>query len=105
MEKWKKCQVKELPYEIRNRAVYVGFDMSAKIDLTSVSFILPIMDDGIAKYIIFSHSFIPNRDKLMERKLVDKVPYDTWEELGFLTITNTPIVDQEQVMQYVIKNL
>ncbi|MEG0069782.1 MAG: terminase TerL endonuclease subunit [Cetobacterium sp.] len=103
MEKWKKCQVKELPYEIRNRAVYVGFDMSAKIDLTSVSFILPIMDDGIAKYIIFSHSFIPNRDKLMERKLVDKVPYDTWEELGFLTITNTPIVDQEQVMQYVIK--
>lgn len=103
MEKWKKCQVKELPYEIKNRSVYVGFDMSAKIDLTSVSFIIPIMVEGIAKYIVFSHSFIPNREKLMERKAVDKVPYDTWEELGFLTVTNTPIVDQEQVMNYVIK--
>ncbi|MGL5655898.1 MAG: terminase large subunit [Fusobacteriaceae bacterium] len=103
MEKWKKCQVKELPYCILNRPVYVGFDMSAKIDLTSVAFVIPIMDEGKAKYIIFSHSFIPNREKLMERKAVDKVPYDTWEELGFLTVTNTPIVDQEAVMQYVLE--
>lgn len=103
MEKWKKCQVSELPYEIRDRDVYVGFDMSAKIDLTSVGFILPIEDKNIMKYVIFSHSFIPNREKLIERQRVDKVPYDVWEEMGFLTITNTPIVDQEQVMQYVIK--
>lgn len=103
MEKWKKCQVKELPYCVLNRPVYVGFDMSAKIDLTSVSFIIPIIDEGKAKYIVFSHSFIPNREKLMERKAVDKVPYDVWEELGFLTVTNTPIVDQEAVMKYVIE--
>ncbi|MGL5766900.1 MAG: terminase large subunit [Sarcina sp.] len=103
MEKWKKCEVKELPYNVFNRPVYVGFDMSAKIDLTSVAFIIPIIDLGVAKYIIFSHSFIPNRDKLMERKMKDKVPYDSWEERGFLTVTNTPIVDQEQVMNYVIE--
>lgn len=101
MEKWKKCQVKELPYEIKNRDVYVGFDMSAKIDLTSVNFTIPILDDEVPKYIIFSHSFIPNREKLMERKKIDKVPYDSWEERGFLTVTDTPIVDQEQVMEYV----
>ena len=103
MEKWKKCEVKELPYNVFNRPVYVGFDMSAKIDLTSVSFEIPIMDDGIAKYIIFSHSFIPNREKLMERKMIDKVPYDTWEEQGFLSVTNTPIVDQDFVMNYVFE--
>lgn len=103
MEKWKKCEVKELPYNVFNRPVYVGFDMSAKIDLTSVAFIIPIIDLGVAKYIVFSHSFIPNRDKLMERKMKDKVPYDSWEERGFLTVTNTPIVDQEQVMNYVIE--
>lgn len=101
MEKWKKCQVKKLPYDIKNRPVYVGFDMSAKIDLTSASFIIPIIDEGVPKYIIFSHSFIPNREKLIERKNIDKVPYDSWEEMGFLTVTNTPIVDQEQVMEYV----
>lgn len=103
MDKWKRCEVKELPYEIKNRAVYVGFDMSSKIDLTSVAFVLPILDDNVAKYVIFTHSFIPNREKLMERIMVDKVPYDSWEERGYLTITDTPIVDQEQVMNYVLK--
>ncbi|MGL4946724.1 MAG: terminase large subunit domain-containing protein, partial [Cetobacterium sp.] len=29
MEKWKKCEVKEIPFCLKNRAVYVGFDMSA----------------------------------------------------------------------------
>ncbi|MCX3068434.1 terminase large subunit [Cetobacterium somerae] len=103
MEKWKRCEVKKLPFDILNRPVYVGFDMSAKIDLTSVAFIIPIMIDEVTKYVVFSHSFIPNRDKLMERKLIDKVPYDSWEERGFLTVTNTPIVDQEQVMNYVLR--
>lgn len=103
MEKWKRCEVKKLQYEIKNREVYVGFDMSAKIDLTSVAFVLPVLDDNTPKYIVFSHSFIPNREKLMERIMVDKVPYDSWEERGYLTITDTPIVDQEQVMNYVLK--
>lgn len=103
MEKWKRCEVKKLQYEIKNREVYVGFDMSAKIDLTSVAFVLPVLDDNTPKYIVFSHSFIPNREKLKERIMVDKVPYDSWEERGYLTITDTPIVDQEQVMNYVLK--
>ncbi|MGL5427167.1 MAG: terminase large subunit [Cetobacterium sp.] len=102
MEKWKNCEVKELPFDLKNRAVYVGFDMSAKIDLTSVAFIVPLMDDGTPKYAVFSHSFIPNREKLMERKMVDKVPYDSWEERGFLSVTDTPIVDQAYVMDYVL---
>ncbi len=28
--------------------------------------------------------------------------YDAWERMGFLTVTNTPIVDQNAVMQYVL---
>ena len=55
------------------------------------------------KYIVFSHSFIPNREKLTERKRKDKVDYDAWERMGCLTVTNTPIVDQNAVMDYVIK--
>ena len=109
MAKWKACEVKEIPYDLKNRSVYVGFDMSAKIDLTSVAFIIPILTDEldqtgkkIVKYIVFSHSFIPNREKLIERKAVDKVPYDAWERNGYLTITDTPIVDQNAVMQYVL---
>lgn len=110
MAKWKKCEVKKISYDLKNRIVYVGFDMSAKIDLTSVAFIIPILTDEldssgnkIVKYICFSHSFIPNRAKLRERIAIDKVPYDSWERLGYLTITDTEIVDQQQVIDYVLE--
>lgn len=101
MNKWKNCEVKEIQFNLHNRDVYVGFDMSAKTDLTSVAFVIPVMEEGVPKYVVYSHSFIPNREKLQERKTVDKMPYDSWEERGFLTITDSPIVDQNQVMKYV----
>lgn len=110
MQKWKKCQVEEIPINTRGMDVYVGFDMSAKIDLTSVAFMIPFQSGEkdqtgkeIIKYILYSHSFVPNREKLAERKAKDKVDYDAWERQGFLTVTNTPIVDQNAVMRYAIE--
>ncbi len=102
MAKWNACKVQKLPVDIRGREVYIGFDMSAKIDLTSVSFIIPYKDGEIVKYILYSHSFIPNRDKLRERIKSDKMPYDAWERDGFLTVTDTEIVDQNAVIRYVM---
>lgn len=109
MAKWKKCEVEKLPVDATGMPVYVGFDMSSKIDLTSVAFVIPFLGDkqdqngvSVTQYIVFSHSFIPNQEKLRERILIDKVPYDAWERMGFLTITNTEIVDQSAVMQYVL---
>lgn len=101
MGKWKNCIVDFIDMELTNKSVYVGFDMSAKIDLTSVSFVIPIIIDNIKKYIIFSHSFIPNTEKLRERIIKDKQPYDLWVEKGYITITNTPVVDQNVVLKYV----
>ncbi len=110
MAKWKACEVKEIPIDTKGRSVYVGFDMSAKTDLTSVSFMIPYLSgvfdaEGkeIVKYVVYSHSFIPNREKLAERKSKDKVDYDAWERMGFLSVTNTPIVDQSAVMRYVLE--
>ena len=101
MEKWKACEVSELPVDISGMPVYVGFDMSAKLDLTSVAFVIPFLDGKTIKYVVFSHSFIPSREKLMEHVKVDHAPYDAWEMQGFITITDTPIVDQSAVMDYV----
>ena len=33
----------------------------------------------------------------------DKVAYDAWERMGFLDVTDTPIVDQGAVMRYVLE--
>lgn len=109
MKKWKACEVKELPIDLKGRPVYVGFDMSSKIDLTSVAFVVPFQTNKkdssnkkIVNYAVWTHSFIPTVDKLREHIIKDKVPYDAWERLGYLTLTNTPIVDQATVMRYVL---
>ena len=117
MSKWKKCERKEIPVDTKGMSVYVGFDMSAKIDLTSVAFVIPFqtgrfkkvlakngseIDKEVVGYIVYSHSFIPNRARLAERISKDKVPYDAWERMGCLTVTDTEIVDQDAVMRYVI---
>ncbi len=110
MAKWKACEVEGLPIDITGQPVYVGFDMSAKTDLTSVAFIIPYLSgsyDGngkeIVKYIVWTHSFIPTREKLREHIVKDKAPYDYWGRAGYLTVTDTPIVDQGAVMRYVLE--
>ena len=104
MKKWKACEVKKIPYDLRGRPVYVGVDISSKIDLTSVSFIFPI-DDPVGvlerKYVVKSHSFAPNEEKIKERELKDRVTYLSWYLRGFISVTNTPIVDQKAVMRYI----
>lgn len=102
MEKWKACEVEKIPYDLKNKNVFVGFDMSAKVDLTSVAFIIPINDKGVKKYVCFSHSFAPSDEKLVERTRVDKAPYTTWGYKNkYITTTNSEVVDQNVVMKYV----
>ena len=103
MGKWRRCRVEKIPFDLTGQPVYVGFDLSAKIDLTSVAFVLPIRAEDAVKYVVFSHSFIPSREKLRERCRMDKVPYDAWERLGYLTVTNSEIVDQNQVIAYALE--
>ncbi len=103
MFKFKKCEVKKIERDLKGLPVYIGFDMSSKIDLTSIAFVIPFMNKGVANYYIFVHSFIPNHEKLIERERVDKAPYISWVDRGYITVTDTPIVDQEQVISYMEK--
>lgn len=109
MKRWKRCEVRELPIALEHHPVYVGFDMSSKIDLSSVAFVVPFvsgekddMGKDIIKYIVWTHSFIPTWEKLREHIVKDKVPYDAWERMGYLTVTDTPIVHQGAIMRYVL---
>ena len=109
MKRWKRCEVRELPITLEHHPVYVGFDMSSKIDLSSVAFVVPFvsgekddMGKDIIKYIVWTHSFIPTWEKLREHIVKDKVPYDAWERMGYLTVTDTPIVHQGAIMRYVL---
>lgn len=113
--KWEKCRVEDKERErylhdfIRGKKCFVGFDLSAKLDLTSVAFVIPYQSDELdsmgnkkVKFIIFVHSFIPNEEKLMERKAKGKVLYDLWaEDDKYITVTDSNVVDQSKVWNYV----
>ncbi|NNV07784.1 terminase large subunit [Geobacillus sp. MMMUD3] len=95
-ERWAACSVENLP-DISGLDAYVGVDLSATTDLTSVSIEIPL-DDG--KFVVLSHSFIPE-EKLNERVKTDKMPFDQWIRQGWITATPGAVVDYTFVREYI----
>lgn len=56
--------------------------------MTSIAIVIPFMIDGIKKYFVHTHSFIPS-SRVDEHIKTDKVPYDVWIEKGLVTVTET----------------
>jgi phage terminase large subunit-like protein len=70
------------------RKCWVGLDLSSGGDLTSLALIIPYSVDGVRKYYIHSHSFIP-KNRMDEHIKTDNAPYDMWHKEGLLTRTET----------------
>lgn len=100
MQKWDKCIVKELP-DLTGKEVYIGVDLSATLDLTSVAFLIPL-DDG--KFAVKSHSFIPE-SKLKDRINSDKMPFDYWVNKNWITEIPGETIDDRDVIEYIKKEV
>lgn len=95
-DKWKNCATDQ-PIDITGREVFIGVDLSKRVDLTSVGFSF-ILDDG--SYYVKGHSFIPE-EVLKEKIHTDRVPYDLWEQQGWLTVTPGAVIDTNYIMDYI----
>ena len=96
--KWKACKVVE--YDTTGHDVYIGVDLSKRIDLTSVGNVFPT-EYG---YHVEQHSFMPE-DALSERRTKDKVPYDLWIEEGWLSVTPGAVVDYSFVEKWILDEI
>jgi len=98
MQKWAACGVEaeDLP-DLRGQSCYVGVDLSAKIDLTSVAFVFPLG----GKYVVLSHSFIPEA-RFNERLHTDRTYYDVWRRRGRITLIPGEVVDYRHIKAWVI---
>lgn len=96
LAKWNACGVDELP-DLRGREVFIGVDLSATLDLTSVSFLVPVGDETFA---VLGHSFMPEGTMFAKTK-TDKVPYDLWKRQGWLSTTEGDVVDYRFVQKYI----
>lgn len=88
MTKWKASATQKTLEDFRGKKCFVGLDLSSGGDLTTIVLLFPFWVDGVKKYFIHSHSFMPAK-RLQEHINTDRAPYDKWVQDGLITVTNT----------------
>lgn len=85
---WKECESERTLEDFRGQKCYAGLDLSSGGDLTSIALVFVYYVDGVKKYYIHSHSFIPKM-KVEEHIKSDDAPYNLWIKDELLTVTGT----------------
>ena len=88
MELWQNGVTKKTLEDFRGQKCYVGLDLSAGGDLTSLAIVFPFLKDDVRKYFVHAHSFIPKR-RVEEHIKTDRTEYDLWIRDGLVTVTET----------------
>jgi phage terminase large subunit-like protein len=99
MGKWAELEVSREAFLGMTKGLkcIVGGDLSKKIDLTADAFLFALDDDRIA---ICAHGFMPENSVVMHEK-TDKIPYRSWREDGWLTMTEGDVTDYEAVKTHI----
>lgn len=89
--------------DLEGETCYLGLDLSKTTDLTCVSLNFPTFDDeGKAILKVKQMYFIPNED-IEHREQEDNVPYQDLAEKGFVTFCDGKMIDQDQVLEYIVE--
>lgn len=85
---WKECESERTLEDFRGQKCYAGLDLSSGGDLTSIALVFVYYVDGVKKYYVHSHSFIPKM-RVEEHIKSDDAPYDLWIKNKLLTVTES----------------
>lgn len=102
MQKYVECEKVNADFNIEDlegKKCFIGIDLSATTDITSVSMEFPL-DDG--RYAWIQKSFLPE-ENMVERERRDKVPYSAWARQGWITLTPGETVDYDWIKSYIIE--
>ncbi|EJR68634.1 hypothetical protein IIO_00162 [Bacillus cereus VD115] len=88
--------------DLTGEICYLGLDLSKTTDLTCVSLNFPSHDDeGRSIIKVKQMYFLPNENIDFKEK-EDNVPYTDMVERGFATFCDGKMIDQDQVMEYIV---
>ncbi|SFS05919.1 terminase TerL endonuclease subunit [Anaeromicropila populeti] len=90
MEKWDKCAFSIDRESLKGRECYGGLDLSSTTDITAFVLLFPPRNAD-EKYIILPYFWIPEENMKLRVKR-DHVPYDIWEQQGFLKTTEGNVI-------------
>jgi phage terminase large subunit-like protein len=90
MDKWDDCAFKIDIDSLRGRECFAGLDLSSTTDITAFVLVFPSRT-AEEKYIVLPYFWIPDENlKLRVRR--DHVPYDVWEQQGYIKTTEGNVV-------------
>lgn len=90
MDRWDECAYPVDLNSLRGRLCYGGLDLSSTTDITAFVLVFPPRDEE-EKFIILPYFWIP-ADNLATRVRRDHVPYDIWEQQGYIKTTEGNVV-------------
>lgn len=90
MERWDKCFLATPEDDLEGRVCYGGLDLSSTTDITAFVLVFPPTDED-DRYIVLPYFWIPE-ENLEIRVRRDHVPYDLWEQQGYLQTTEGNVV-------------
>lgn len=90
MDKWDACNFAVNEEELIGRECYGGLDLSSTTDITAFVLVFPPRSEA-EKYVILPFFWIPEENmRLRVRR--DHVPYDVWNQQGFLETTDGNVI-------------
>jgi phage terminase large subunit-like protein len=90
MHLWDRCSFEVNPEKLKGRECYGGLDLSSSIDITAFVLVFPpIPEDD--KYYVLPYFWIPEENMNL-RVRRDHVPYDIWEQQGYLQTTEGNVI-------------
>jgi phage terminase large subunit-like protein len=99
MTKWDACGFPVDADSLRGRVCYGGLDLASTTDITAFVLVFPPLDEG-GKYEILPFFWIPE-DNVSLRVKRDHVPYDIWEQQGFLYTTEGNVVHYGYIENFI----
>jgi phage terminase large subunit-like protein len=96
MDKWNACNAK--PQVRDGDVVYMGLDLSSKLDITAAAAVR--YHDDTKDYSVEMMFWIPENN-IIEKAHRDRVPYDAWVENEYMIATPGNTVDQEYVEAWI----
>lgn len=90
MDRWDECAFPTELDMLRGRECYGGLDLSSTTDITAFVLVFPPRDEE-EKFIVLPYFWIP-ADNLATRVRRDHVPYDIWDQQGYIKTTEGNVV-------------
>lgn len=92
MDRWKACEVRDPPIDLRTSPCVLGVDLSLSTDLSAVVAVTPYKTGDDWGVYVEPYFWLP-RENVAARERSDHADYSLWHKRGLMTLIDGPVID------------